>query len=209
MKSHEVPNPAVQRLSLYLRRLEHLAAKGIEKVSSRQLAASLHITDAQLRKDLAYFGQFGRPGVGYLVQPLVKELRRILGTDKIWPVVLVGAGDLGRALLRYRGFAGKGFKIIAAFDVAWAKIGKRAGSVPVRHIDELPRIIREYSVKLAILAVPPEAAQRTTDMLCKAGILGILSFAPTTLDIPSGVVVRPVDIAAKLEELSFRVGRRE
>ncbi len=204
MKSRPIPAPAVQRLSLYLRRLEQLAQEGVRKVSSHDLAESLHITAAQLRKDLAYFGQFGRPGVGYRVEPLIDELRHILGTDRTHPVVVVGVGDLGRALLRYRGFDDKGFKVIAAFDIAPNKIGRRFGHVTVHHIDELPAIVRKHEVRLGVIATPSDVGQKVADTLCKAGIKGILNFAPITLRTPSDVAVWPVDLAATLEQLSFR-----
>ena len=205
MKNHLIPTPAVQRLSLYLRKLEHLAQKEVQKVSSLDLAESLHVTAAQLRKDLAYFGQFGRPGVGYRVAPLISELRHILGTDRTWRVVVVGTGDLGRALLRYRGFPSRGFQMIAAFDISPGKIGRQFGRVTVRHVDELPAVIREHDVKLAVIATPAEAAQQVADVLCRAGVKGILNFAPTTLQTPPGVAVGPVDLAASLEQLSFQV----
>jgi len=200
-----IPTPAVQRLSLYLRRLEELARGGAEKVSSKQLAAFLRISAAQVRKDLAYFGQFGRPGVGYRVAPLIEELRRILGTDRTWRVVVIGVGDLGRALLRYRGFRKKGFEIVAAFDVAAGKIGKQFGQVTVRHIDELPTVVRQRNVKLAVIAVPAEVAQEVADRLCDVGVKGILNFAPTTLHTPPSVDVGAVDLAGTLEQLSFKV----
>jgi redox-sensing transcriptional repressor len=192
-------------LSLYLRQLEQLAEQRVRKVSSSQLAASLHITAAQVRKDLACFGQFGRPGVGYRVAPLIEQLRRILGTDKTWNVVVVGAGDLGRALLRYKGFERKGFRLVAAFDVSAAKVGKRVGDVVVRHVSDLDQVVRQHDVKLAVVAVPAHAAQEVTEALCRAGVMGILNFAPTVLQTPSGVAVGPVDLAAHLEQLSFRV----
>lgn len=204
MRNGSPPRPAVKRLSLYLRQLEQLAAGDTESVSSRQLAQSLRVTDAQVRKDLACFGQFGRRGVGYSVSGLIESLRHILGTDKIWNVVLVGAGDLGRALLRYRGFANKGFRFVAAFDVSSAKVGKMAGDVQIRHIDDLEEVVREYGVKLAVVAVPAEAAQKVTDLVYAAGITGILNFAPTILHAPPHVTVLGVDLAARLEQLSFR-----
>jgi redox-sensing transcriptional repressor len=194
----------VLRLSLYLRQLEHLAAEGREKVSSTQLAKSLHATDAQVRKDLGYFGQFGRRGVGYPVAPLIEVLRHILGTDRVSNVVVVGAGDLGRALMRYRGFARKGFRFVAAFDVAPGKIGRKVGDVPVLPIGQLEDIVRRHRVKLAVVAVPVDAAQQVTDRLCRAGVGGILNFAPTTLHTASGVAVGTVDLAGHLEQLSFR-----
>jgi len=201
-----VPNPAVRRLTLYLRQLEQLLAEGTDRVSSSQLARSLHITAAQVRKDLAYFGAFGRPGVGYRTAALSEALRRILGTDKPRNVIVVGAGDLGRALLRYKGFKRKGFNIVAAFDVAPGKVARSVGGVEVHHIRELPKIARKHGVELAVLAVPPEVAQEVTDLLCRAGIRGILNFAPTTLTTPDGVAVGPVDLAGHLEQLSYLLG---
>lgn len=207
MKSSDIPVPAVKRLSLYLRQLEQFKADGISKFSSRRLADSLEIKDAQVRKDLAYFGQFGKPGVGYSVDALIDNLRRILGTDKTHSVVLVGAGDLGRAILRYRGFRKKGFEFIAAFDVSQAKVGKKIGDVPVYHNSELESVVSKHNVKLAVISVPAESAQEVTDRLCSAGIMGILNLAPQMLRIPPAVSVARVDLAASLEQLSFLVGR--
>jgi len=199
-----VPDPAVKRLSLYLRQLESLAVGGQDKVSSRQLAESLGLTDAQVRKDLAYFGQFGRRGVGYRVAPLITQLRRILGTDKAQNVIVVGAGDLGRALLRYKGFSRKGFEFVAAFDVSESKVGRQFGGIPVYHIDQLPEVVRRHDVKLAVLTVPAEAAQETAERLCEAGIQGILNFAPAPIQLKPGVAFSLVDLAAQLEQLSFQ-----
>ena len=134
------------------------------------------------------------------------ELRRILGTDKTWPVVVVGTGDLGRALLRYKGFRKKGFELVAAFDVAEAKVGRQFGTVTVRHLRELPQVVRRNKVRLAIVTVPPSAAQEVADALCRAGVMGILNFSPTTLNTPPSVAVGPVDLAISLEQLSFQVG---
>jgi len=178
VKNNSIPNPAVKRLSLYLRRLEQLADESIKKISSRDLAASLHITATQVRKDLGYIGQFGRPGVGYRVIPLIRQLRRILGTDKTWKVVVVGIG---------------------------AKVGKQIGSIVIHHTDDLPQVVRAHKVKLGIVAVPAEVAQEVTDILCDAGVIGILNFAPTTLQTPDKIAVGPVDLAASLEQISFQV----
>lgn len=208
MKPQSAPDPAVKRLSLYLRRLERLASEGIAKVSSREFAESLDITAAKVRKDLAWFGQFGSPGVGYRVAPLIEELRRILGTDKTWNVILVGAGNFGRALLQYKGFRKKGFELVAAFDIAVEKVGRQISGVKVHHISKLSQIIRRHKVRLAIVTVPDHAAQKVAEQLCRAGIKGILNFAPTSLRVPSGVAVDPVDLAAHLEQLSFQVGSR-
>jgi redox-sensing transcriptional repressor len=209
LRGHTVPDPAIRRICLYLRQLEHLRAEGHEKVSSRQLAEALHLSAAQVRKDLGYFGQFGRPGMGYEVTALIDQIRRILGTDRMTNVVVVGAGDLGRALLRYRGFQKKGFRVVAAFDVDQRKVGQKVGSVSVEHMDRLEAVIDEHKVRLAVLAVPVEAAQQVTDRLRAAGVKGILNFAPTILQTPPGLAVGPVDLAAYLEQLSFQVHSAE
>ncbi len=208
MKCQTVPSPTVKRLSLYLRRLERFAAEGIPTVTSRNLGDSLDVGAAQVRRDLACFGQFGRPGVGYQVTPLVTKLKHILGTDKTWPVIVIGAADLGRALVRYKGFQKKGFNVLAAFDITKDKVGRQIGDVRIYHIREVPKIVRKHSVKLAVLAVPAKAAQEVTDMLCKAGVKGILNLATTTVITAANVVVGSVDIAASLEQVSFRVKNR-
>ena len=208
IRRNDAPEPAVKRLSLYLRQLEQLATEGIDKTSSMNLAGMLNVTDAQIRKDLAYFGQFGRPGVGYRVGALIERLRHILGTDETWKVILVGAGDLGRALLRHRGFLERGFELVAAFDVSSTKVGKRVGRVLIHPIDELAQVVWKNDVKLAVVTVPKEAIQSVIDMLCQAGVSGILSFAPLSLRPPQGVALGVVDLAAGLEQLSFQITRR-
>lgn len=204
----DIPVPAVRRLSLYLRQLEvYLGAKKTT-VSSRQLGDALRVTDAQVRKDLAYFGQFGQPGVGYPVTELIGRLRRILGTDRIWNVLLVGAGHLGMALAAYGGFVGKGFQIVAVADNNPAKIGQAMPSLPgcnVQPMTDLARILQERDIRVAILAVPGGAAQIVADQLVAAGMRGLLNFAPVTLNVPREVSVVDVDLAVQLEQLSFRV----
>ena len=185
----------VKRLSLYLRYLEELAEEGRTMVSSRQLGEALGLTDAQVRKDLAYFGQFGRPGVGYHVTQLADHLRSIFGTDKASNVAVVGAGHLGRALLRYRGWPKKGFHVVAAFDSAPSKIGRKFGDIVVQPMSKFAQAVKADHIRLAILAVPAPVAQEVTDEICRAGIEGILNFAPVTLNVPSGVAVIPVDLA--------------
>jgi len=208
-KSQPIPDPAVRRLSLYLRVLSALAADGAENVSSQRLAEMLQLTSAQVRKDLGYFGQFGRPGVGYRVADLMAQLRRILGTDRTRKVILVGAGDLGRALMRYKGFAKRGFEIVAGLDVSEAKIGRTVNGVPIRPMSELDTIVRQNKVDLAVVVAPAEAAQEVVAKLCQAGVKGILNFAPTTLQVPDGVAVGMVDLASHLEQLSFQVASQE
>jgi len=197
------PPPAVRRLSLYLRHLEQLADSGRATVSSRQLGEALSTTDAQVRKDLAHFGQFGRPGVGYYVAELAEHLRKIFGTDEVRNVAVIGAGSLGQALLGHKGFLKKGFRLAAAFDTDPSKVGKSFGTVRVQSMSDLASAVQAGRFSLAILAVPITAAQEVTDLLCRAGIRGILNFAPVQLTVPEGIAVVPVDLAVQLEQLSY------
>lgn len=200
-----IPNPAVKRLSLYLRQLESFRRKDRRTISSKQLGESLRLTDAQVRKDLAYFGQFGHPGIGYRVEELITQVRRILGTDKTWNVLLVGAGNLGRALMAYKGFTAKGFNLVAAFDNDPNKIGKRIGGFMIQPLGELNNMIAQHGIRLAIMAVPAEVAQEVADQLVAAGIRGLLNFAPVSLHLPPEIAVNAVDLAVSLEQLSFQV----
>jgi redox-sensing transcriptional repressor len=200
-----IPNPAVRRLSLYLRQLESFKRKDRRTISSKQLGESLHLTDAQVRKDLAYFGQFGHPGIGYRVDDLIAQVKRILGTDKIWNVLLVGAGNLGRALLSYNGFQAKGFQLAAVFDFDPKKVGQKAGPFTIQPITQLADTIQKQNIRLAIIAVPADAAQDVADNLVEAGIRGLLNFAPTSITVPSHVALNAVDLAVQLEQLSFQV----
>ena len=200
-----VPKAVVSRLSLYLRELQHLVRDGHETTSSTQLGRMLGFTDAQVRKDLAYFGQFGYPGIGYRCSELIDAIKRILGTSQPWALAIVGLGNLGRALMGYRGFQHQGFRIVAAFDVDAAKIGKSIEGVPVHHLDDCSRIAREHNIRLAIIAVPSPAAQKVADALVAAGIDGILNFAPVTLSLPKHVQIVGVDLAIELEQLTFAV----
>ncbi len=204
-RPESIPDPAVRRISLYLRQLEAFSRKDRRTVSSKQLGESLSLTDAQVRKDLAYFGQFGHPGIGYNVDELITKLRQALGTDKTWNVLLVGAGNLGRALMAYRGFESKGFKLVAVFDGDASKIGKQAGPHLIQPLTELGRTTRAQSIRVAIVAVPAEAAQDVADQLVEAGIRGILNFAPVSLNVPASVTVNSVDLAVQMEQISFAV----
>ena len=199
----DVPKPSVRRLSMYLRQLESFERERIRTVSSRKVGESLGLTDAQVRKDLAYFGQFGRPGVGYEVSPLIHRLRSILGTDRISGTLLIGAGNLGRAVAAYTGFKAKGFDLVALVDADPKKVGRKIGGLVVRPIDDLERIVRTHDIRLAMVAVPADAAQAVVDRLVEAGVRGILNFAPVQLRTPPAVTVRYLDVAAELEQLSF------
>jgi redox-sensing transcriptional repressor len=199
------PYPAVRRLSLYLRQLEAFKRRDRRTISSKQLGESLGLTDAQVRKDLAYFGQFGHPGIGYRVDDLIGEVRHILGTDKTWNVLLVGAGNLGRALMAYRGFEAKSFRVVAAFDADPAKVGREIGSLIVQPMGELTESIAAHSIRLGIIAVPADYAQDVADQLVAAGIRGLLNFAPTSITVPPTIALNAVDLAVQLEQLSFQV----
>src|SRR5690349_13240506 len=197
-----IPNPAVRRLSLYLRQLEAFKKKDRRTISSKQLGEALGLTDAQVRKDLAYFGQFGHPGIGYRVDELVTRIRCILGTDRNWNVLLVGAGNLGSALLSYRGFSKKGFQIVAVFDNDPKKIGQRIGperKLEIIGIDRLAAVIAEHDIQMAIISIPAEQAQPVADALVAAGIKAILNFAPASLTVPEHVPMAAVDLAVHLE----------
>src|SRR5207244_4320278 len=182
-----IPNPAVRRLSLCLRQLEAFQRKDRRTISSKQLGESLGLTDAQVRKDLAYFGQFGHPGIGYRVEDLITQVRKILGTDKIWNVMLVGAGNLGRALMAYRGFDSKGFRLVAVFDNDPGIVGKTVGAFTVRPMNELAKAVQELGIRLAMLAVPADHAQEVANQLVAAGVRGLLNFAPVSITVPPEV----------------------
>jgi redox-sensing transcriptional repressor len=204
-----IPAPTIRRLSLYLRQLDECATRGVRTISSKQLGEKLNLSDAQVRKDLAHFGPFGHPGIGYRVQDLIPRIRQILGTDKTWPVVLVGCGNLGRALAAYKGFARKGFVLEAVFDNDPAVLGRELPGlegIVVRPITELPQVASRVTPMLGILAVPADSAQAVAEQMIAAGIRGILNFAPVALRVPPDVRVAGVDLAVHLEQLSFQVG---
>ncbi|MCA9101867.1 MAG: redox-sensing transcriptional repressor Rex [Pirellulales bacterium] len=200
-----VPKAVISRLSLYLRELEHLERTDKATTSSSQLGSVLGFSDAQVRKDLAYFGQFGYPGIGYRCSELIGAIRHILGTDRTWTCCLVGVGNLGRALLGYKGFHQRGFRVVAAFDVEHDKVGSSIEGVDVYHLDRLPELASENTITLGVIAVPAPAAQAVADRLVEAGIEGILNFAPTTITLPDGVSHVGVDLAMELEQLCFAV----
>ena len=200
-----IPKAAAARLSLYLRHLESLRITGAATTSSKDLAKALGVTAAQVRKDLGYFGQFGFPGIGYKIENLIVEIRKILGTDRIWNVALVGLGNLGSALFRYRGFVKQGFRITAVFDKNPAVIGRQVGGLLVKHINELKRAVSEADIRLGIMAVPAESAQEVADCMVRAGVSGIFNFAPAVLSLPDNVAYVSIDLTVQLEQLSFHV----
>lgn len=198
-----IPAAVVRRLALYSRVLSDLELENIEKVSSSELADLLAINSAQVRKDLAYFGQFGVPGFGYYVKDLRNNLKRILRTDREVRVILVGVGNLGSALVSYGGFQRQGFKIVLAFDADRRKVGSSRGPLEVYHIDELEEKLKELRADIAILAVPGDACQPVADRLVQVGIRGILNFVPRRLNVPEHVKVHYVDLSIEMETLSY------
>jgi redox-sensing transcriptional repressor len=208
--SHDsaTPKATVGRLSLYLRHLEHLIDVGETTISSTKLGDALDISDAQVRKDLGYFGPMGYPGVGYRIKELRDKLRAVLGTNRTWKVAIIGLGNLGRALLGHVGFHQRGFVITALFDNDAKVVGTEAGGHIVRHVSELPSAAREMGIELAVLAVPAKSADPAARLVQESGISGILNFAPVRLTVGKDVSVVSVDLGLELEQLAFQVSRR-
>ena len=204
-KSHrpEIPRKTIYRLSVYLRCLQRLKTNDIQTVSSEGLAKVAGVKPTQLRKDLTYFGQFGTRGLGYDVQQLTHMITDLLGTSSLQPVVLVGVGNLGTALLSYRGFQEEGFAVAAAFDADARRFRDRKLPVPVYGMEKLAEIVQEQHVKMAIITVPAMAAQEVANNLVSAGITGILNFAPIVIVVPEDVMVSNVNLAIELENLSY------
>ena len=205
MHKSDIPRKTIYRLSLYNRVLQRLRDSGQGTVSSQALATAAGVKPTQLRKDLTYFGQWGTRGLGYNVDGLSKAITGVLGMAKLQPVILVGAGQLGTALLRYGGFAKEGFEVVAAFDADVDRKRPRDIKVPILPDTQMTTFIRERSVKLAILTVPGNVAQQVANELIAAGVQAILNFAPAVLHVPEGIVVNSVDLAIELENLSYFV----
>jgi redox-sensing transcriptional repressor len=203
MTSDQVPEIVVGRLPIYLRMLEFLKKEGKPITSSQELAERLGLSSAQIRKDLSYFGEFGKQGTGYNIDYLQKQLRQILHVDRVWDVALIGAGDLGRALAHYQGFVPQGFRLVAVFDNEPKKIGTPIGSLTVLDIAELPRLVREKRIRVAILAVPAEAASAVAMTVVESGIQAILNYAPITLNVPAHVKVYHIDPVVGLQSMAY------
>ncbi|HAL72391.1 MAG TPA: redox-sensing transcriptional repressor Rex [Verrucomicrobiales bacterium] len=197
----DIPRKSIYRLSIYQRCLGKLRENDVDTVSSEALAKAAGVKPTQLRKDLAYFGQFGTRGLGYNVDVLSNTISEVLGHNRLQPVILVGVGNLGSALLRYGGFRKEGFEVVAAFDVSPKRQPDLA--IPILAITEMTDFIRQNAVKMAILAVPASAAQIVTNQMVEAGIQAVLNFSPSVLDVPEHVVVNSVDLAVELENLSY------
>jgi redox-sensing transcriptional repressor len=204
-----IADSTVRRLSAYLRFLEDFENRGLETISSDELAQRGGTTSAQVRKDLSFFGSFGKRGLGYSVPELAGRLREILGLGKEWKVIIIGAGKIGAALAQYRGFRQRGFLILAAYDSNEEKIGRKLEGIPVRDISQLERDVKQDHPDIAVLTVPADEAQRVLDRVVKTGIKAILNFAPTQLQAPADVTVKTVNMAMELEGLSYALTNRE
>ncbi len=202
MRYHKIPDETVRRLPIYLRGALHLSQQGVKGVSSQKLAGLLGVNSWQIRKDFSYFGDFGTPGVGYDTSTLIKHINRILNLDTVHKVALVGAGNLGSALLAFPGFEIYGFEIVAAFDSDKRKVGKKNSGVTVKDISDLC-VLKDHGISMGIIAVPGDAAQDITDRLVNAGVRGILNFSPRYVVVPKRVKVITIDIAMDLARLPY------
>ncbi len=211
MKTEKISELTTNRLSVYLRCLNLLAAAGIKTISSQALADQFHLNSAQIRKDLAYFGEFGVRGVGYFVEDLRKHITEILGLDMAHRVGIFGAGNLGTALANYNGFTQSNFTVVALFDNDKAKIGQRIGEaeIPVHDVKRMERVVREEAIDVAVIAVPARAAQTVLNQVMSAGIKAVLNFAPALLRTRRGVKVKTVDLTISLESLSYFLAQPE
>ena len=207
MEKIDIPRKTVYRLSLYQRCLQKFREQRVETVSSEDLARSAGVKPTQLRKDLGHVGQFGTRGLGYSVTTLSEAISGVMGLTVLQPVVMIGVGNLGSALLRYSGFRKEGFEIIAAFDAdpAHVKATTEQMGVPVHHVREMGQYVSQHGVRMAIIAVPESAGQEVADILVAGGVQAILNFSPTVLNVPDDVIVNHVDLAAELGSLSFFV----
>lgn len=208
-KAFKVPEATIKRLSIYMRVLRDLERRGVEVISSAELAEICGVNAAQIRKDLTYFGEFGIRGVGYYVKELHFDIRKVLGLNQRRNVALIGVGNLGRALVSYRNFSEHGYNFVAAFDVDPSKVGQElAGGVVVQSLAELPRLAKEYEIEIAIITTPAEAAQGAADRAVAAGIKGILNFAPTQVQVPQDAKVKKVDLTTEFDNLVYHLYAR-
>ncbi|HZK86964.1 MAG TPA: redox-sensing transcriptional repressor Rex [Syntrophomonas sp.] len=205
MKVYKIPEATVMRLSVYSRYLLQMEEKGIETISSSDIATGVGVGSAQVRKDLAYFGEFGTRGVGYKVGELYGHLTKILGLDKTWNVIIIGAGKLGSALALYQGFNDRGFKVRAVLDTNQDRIGDTLNAITIEPLKVMRERIEQNDIKVGIITVPAQAAQEVTEQLTAAGVKAILNFSPQVLKVPAGVILRNVDLSVNLEVLSFNL----
>ncbi len=205
LEDHRPSKASAARWSLYLRCLEGWHRDGLQTVASRQLAESLGLRDAQVRKDLLLLGHLGRSGVGYRTDELIQAIRQAMGLNRTWSALMVGAGNLSRALLRYRGFRERGFRVDGIVDIDPKLLGKEIEGLVISPLTLIPKLVKERGIEIGILAVPAEAAQSVADSLVTAGIKGLLNFAPVVLRLPNEVKIVNVDLTIQLEQLAFQI----
>jgi len=201
----EIPEVVIDRLPIYVRALTLLERQGRDVVNSQELGGKLGVTPAQIRKDLSYFGRFGKQGRGYNVKRLLEELHQILGITREWSMVLVGVGQLGRAILGYGGFAPQGFRIVGAYDVDPTTVGERVNGLEVKSIESLPEEMPNIKAQLGIVAVPAASAQKVIDMLVECGVKAILNYAPIAAQVPPGVRIKDIDPVLALQSMTFYI----
>ncbi len=199
----EIPDIVIRRLPIYARSLKYLRDAGVETVSSSELGARLGVSAAQIRRDLSYFGEFGKQGKGYNVEYLLRQINQILGLDREWPMALVGLGHLGRALLHYEELPRQGFHIQALFDHNPEKIGQRIGDMVIHGMEDLPAMVAEKHIRMAIIAVPASGAQEVADALVAAGVRAILNYAPIIVRVPPHVKIRHIDPVVALQSMTY------
>ncbi len=203
MNARKIPDIIIGRLPVYLRALQRMADMGLKTTSSQELGEHVGISAAQIRKDISQFGEFGKQGTGYSIEYLIDKLREILKVNRIWHVVVVGAGDMGHALANYQGFRDRGFHIVAIFDKDKDKVGEKIGAFRVEDAETMVERIRELGVKVAMMTVPATAAQAVADQLAQAGVKAILNYAPISLNVPGGVKVQYIDPSTHLQRMTY------
>lgn len=203
MNTKKIPDIIVGRLPVYLRALQRMADMGLKTTSSQELGEHVGISAAQIRKDISQFGEFGKQGTGYSIEFLLDKLREILKVDRIWDVVVVGAGDMGHAVANYQGFQDRGFRVVAIFDNDKSKVGMKIGNFVVEDTEVMVERIRMADIKIAMLSVPASAAQDVADKLVQAGVRAILNYAPISLNVPNQVKVQYIDPSTHLQRMTF------
>ena len=203
MNSQKIPDIIIGRLPIYLRALQRLSEKGVQTTSSQELGRIVGISAAQIRKDISQFGEFGKQGTGYSIPFLIEKLSNILNVDRVWEVVIVGTGDIGRALANYNGFADRGFLVSMVFDNDPDKVGQKAGDFEILDTANMVEKIKERKIKVAMLTVPATSAQEATDQLVRAGVKAILNYAPISLNVPEDVNVQYIDPVTHLQRMTY------
>jgi len=203
VNAEKIPNIIITRLPVYLRALQRMQDNGLKTTSSQEMGDRVGISAAQIRKDISQFGEFGKQGTGYSISYLIDKLREILKVDRMWDVIIVGAGDMGHALARYQGFANRGFNVVMIFDNDKEKIGQKVGDFTVEDTANMVERVKAADIKIAMLTIPAKAAQGITDILVEAGVRAILNYAPISLSVPDNVKVQHIDPATHLQRMTY------